>query len=118
MKKILIAFVLGLLAATGVGYAITVNTAAAVLGDSENTRLTVPYRDASAEMEGAKFSTAFLPLVRTAAQLDVLVPVYGAGSVVVCSDCTVDYSLCTATGTLAAQWARAGSATVGCGSGN
>ena len=118
MKKILIAFVLGLLAATGVGYAITVNTAAAVLGDSENTRLTVPYRDASAEMAGPKFSTAFLPLLRTKVQLDALVPEYGAGSVVVCSNCAIPYSLCTATGTLASQWARAGSATVGCGSGN
>lgn len=62
-------------------------------------------------------SGQIVPLVRTKAQVDVLVPA-AAGATIICSDCTITYSLCTATGTAAAQWARAGSATVGCGSGN
>lgn len=97
---------------------VTTNPASNVTADSQNTAGTIPLRDSSAQMEGLKFSTAFQPLVRTKAQIDVLVPAYGAGSILVCSDCTIAYSLCNATGTLAAQWARAGSSTVGCGTGN
>ncbi len=58
-----------------------------------------------------------VPFVRTKAQIDALVP-RAVGAMVVCSDCTITYSVCTATGTLAAQWARAGSSTVGCGTNN
>jgi len=62
-------------------------------------------------------SAQLVPLQRTVTQINTLVPTV-VGAVVICTNCTIPYSLCTATGTLAAQWARAGSATVGCGTGN
>lgn len=59
----------------------------------------------------------FLPLRLTVTQIDTLVPA-GVGAVILCTNCTIPYSVCTATGTAAGQWARAGSATVGCGTNN
>jgi len=53
----------------------------------------------------------------TKALIDAEVP-DAIGAAIICTDCAIPYSLCTATGTLAAQWARAGSATVGCGTNN
>ncbi len=47
MKKIIAAFFVGLMFATGIGYAITVNPASAVTADSAATALTIPYRDAN-----------------------------------------------------------------------
>lgn len=59
----------------------------------------------------------FLPLNRTKAQIDALIP-RATGALIICTNCTIPFSVCTATGTLAAQWARAGSSTVGCGTNN
>ncbi len=60
----------------------------------------------------------FFQLVsRTKAQFDLLVPPAGAASYIDCSDCTIP-GPCRSTGTLAAQWRKAESATAGCGSGN
>jgi len=53
---------------------------------------------------------------RTKAQIDALVPL-GVGAVITCSNCTVPYVLCTATGTLAAQWVAMKTGN-GCGSNN
>ena len=52
----------------------------------------------------------------TKANFDSLVADF-VGAMAQCSDCTLTYSVCRATGASAAQWARDGSATVGCGSG-
>jgi len=62
-------------------------------------------------------SAQLVPLQQTVTQINTLVPT-AVGAAIICTICTIPYSLCTATGTAAAQWARAGSATVGCGSGN
>lgn len=59
----------------------------------------------------------FLPKRLTKALIDLEVPA-AVGAVIICTDCTIPYSLCTGTGTAAAQWARAGSSTVGCGTNN
>lgn len=49
MKRTLVGFLLGLLAATGIGYAITVNPASNVTADSNATAFTIPYRDANGD---------------------------------------------------------------------
>lgn len=58
-----------------------------------------------------------LILRQTKAQIDALVPV-AVGAIIMCTDCAGTYSLCTATGTTAGQWANASLATVGCGTNN
>lgn len=96
-----------------VGFAVTTNPASNVTADSANTALTIPYRDAN----GSFAMGQLIPLVQTKAQIDVLTPA-AVGAVIVCTNCTIPYSLCTATGAAVSMWARAGSATVGCGTGN
>lgn len=54
---------------------------------------------------------------RTKAQIDTLVPTR-QGQLVSCIDCTTAYNTCESSGTLAAQWRKVGSTTLGCGTGN
>ena len=106
MKKVLVAFILGLIAATGIGYAITVNPASAVTADSANTALTIPYRDANGAFSmGALTATSVSvsaqagPVnfqAKTKAQFDAIVP--AIGDMYRCSDCT-EKLVCIATGT-------------------
>ena len=56
------------------------------------------------------------PLAKTKAQIDLLVPTK-VGQVIDCIDCALP-GLCRSTGTLAAQWRKMESATVGCGTNN
>ena len=56
------------------------------------------------------------PYSRTKAQIDLLVPTK-VGQVIDCTDCTLP-GLCRSTGTLAAQWRKMESATLGCGTNN
>lgn len=90
----------------------TVITAAASqtadLFRARNSSLTVVYRIGPVGHVGYRQYTK--------ADFDTLVPDF-VGAMAQCSDCTLTYSVCRATGTAAAQWAREGSATVGCGSG-
>lgn len=117
MKRTVTAFIIGLIFATGIGYAITINPASNALADSVNTALTIIYRDANAQIEGLKFSTGFTPLIRTKAQFDALTGL-SVGQTYLCSDCTIPYSVCVATGTGLSMTKVSHSATVGCGSGN
>lgn len=137
MKKMLIAFVLGLIAATGIGYALTVNPTSNVLGDSDNTATTLVYRDTNGDfaagtitattvsaalsattitVSSATVTNSLKMGLRTKAQFDVTAA--AVGTTYLCSDCTIAYSLCVATGTGAAQWKVTHSATVGCGTNN
>ena len=115
MKKIIFGFVLGVMAFAGIGYAITVNPASAVTADSNNTALTIPYRDANGQTEGASFSSAFTPFARTKAQFDAITPT-AAGQVYFCSDCT-EKLLCVSTGTTISGFQRSDSESIGCGTG-
>lgn len=118
MKKAIVYYVLGFMAATGIAYAITVNPASNALADSANTALTIIYRDATGTIEGLKFSTGFVPAVKTKAQFDALTPT-AVGQTYLCSDCTIIYQLCVSTsGTHISDFKASHSATVGCGSGN
>jgi hypothetical protein len=116
MKKNIVAFVIGLIFAA-VGYTITTNPASNVTADSDNTALTIPYRDENAQLAGMEFSSGFVPLIRTKAQFDALTPTE-VGLTYLCSNCTIPYSMCVATGTAKAQFKVTHSATVGCGTNN
>lgn len=59
----------------------------------------------------------FQPIAKTRAQIDLLIPAAGAASYIDCTDCTLP-GLCRSTGTLAAQWRKVESATLGCGTNN
>jgi len=52
----------------------------------------------------------------TKAQIDTLTPDF-VGALVQCSNCTLTYAVCRGIGTAVAQFAREGSGTVGCGTG-
>ncbi len=86
-------------------------------GTAGNTAAAARTALGAANIAGDTFTGQFIPLVRTKAQINALVP-RGVGALIICSDCTIPYSVCTAPGTLAAQFARAGPASVGCGSNN
>lgn len=117
MKRIVLAFIAGLIAASGIGYAITTNPASNVTADSDNTALTIPYRDANGDVAGMEFSSGFIPLVRTKAQFSAMTGL-AVGMTFLCSDCTIPYSVCVATGTGLSQTKVSHSATVGCGTNN
>lgn len=122
MKKALVAFFIGLMTATGIGYAVTVNPASAVTADSDNTALTIPYRDANGAFSmGALTATSVSATAqagpvnfqaKTKAQFDALTP--AIGDMYRCSDCT-EKLVCIATGTALSDFQRMDSPTVGCG---
>ena len=126
MKKLLVAFVLGLLAATGIGYAITVNPASNVTADSDNTAGTIVLRDTSGNFAASAITAtsivasaqvgAVRSWSRTKAQFDVLVPT-AVGEVYFCSNCSTP-NLCVSTGTAASQFLRVDSTSAGCGTSN
>lgn len=126
MKNTVIAFIVGLIMATGIGYAITVNPASAVTADSANTGLTIPYRDTSGAFAmGALAATSVVASAqvgpvrtysRTKAAFDALVPTV-VGEIYFCSDCSTP-NLCISTGTAISQFLRVDSTTAGCGTNN
>lgn len=67
----------------------------------------------------SSFTTSgfFKPVVLTVTQFNTAVP-DAVGNIALCSNCTINYSVCVATGTSAAQWKVSHSATVGCGTNN
>ena len=117
MKKILAGFILGVLAFAGVGYAITVNPASAVTADSEDTPLTIPYRDANGafKVDSITITAQAAPVnlqAKTKAEFDALTP--AIGDMYRCSDCT-EKLVCIGTGTTLSGFQRMDSATIGCG---
>ncbi len=91
----------------------TIVAAASQLADL----LSISSRTATAGTVRVAAGGQVLLLRATVTEINTLVP-EAVGAAIICTNCTIPYSLCTATGTAAAQWARAGSATVGCGSNN
>lgn len=76
-----------------------------------------PCSTCTLHVAGGASVTGFLQISpRTRAQIDLLVPT-NVGQYVDCTDCTLP-GLCRSTGTLAAQWRKVESATLGCGTGN
>lgn len=122
MKNLIIAAFVICLAWVGLK-ALTVNPASAVMGDSANTATTLVYRDTNGDFAAGTItatkivsSGSIQPNVYTKTQIDTLVPGI-QGQIIVCSNCTVPYVLCTSTGILAAQYVamKTGS---GCGTNN
>ena len=132
MKKVLILAALILTIAT-IGYTITVNPASSVTADSAATGLTIPYRDANADFAVNNLTaTTITPTSGALAISSVATSGYvtiankpktffdaatptAVGQSYLCSDCTITYQLCIATGTAKAQFRASHSATLGCG---
>lgn len=106
------------LALGGVGYAITVNPASNVTGDSAATPETVVYRDANAAFDAGSLSNSLQASgidtwSRTKAQFSAMTP-SRVGQIYYCSDCAVK-NICISTGTGISAFMRADLSTAGCG---